>query len=514
MSQEISAPNSNRLLVVIVNYRTPSLTIDCLRSLADEVRSLPGTQVVVTDNASEDGSVEQIGAAIAAEGWSQWVSLLPLASNNGYAAGNNAAIERGLKLPDPPSYFLLLNPDTIVRPGALRVLVDFMDDRLEVGIAGSRLEDPDGTPQCSAFRFHTIWSELDSGLRLGVVSKLLARSIVAPPVSEVACQTDWVAGASAIVRREVFNTVGLLDEGYFLYYEELDFCFQARQANWSCWYVPESRVVHLVGQSSGVTDTKSLPKRRPQYWFDSRRRYFLKNHGWLYAAIADLVWAVSFALWRVRRRLQGKPDLDPPHLLTDFLRQSVLLKPRLPTFVPTPPSDSGQDATPLSLWQQIQEDWIAHGRDWTKPGFRAVAVQRFGVWRMQVEPKLLRAPLSILYRMLYRKVRNTYGIDLPYTVNLGRRVIVEHQGAIVIHGYSAIGDDSIIRQGVTLGNRYLDRPFDAPKLGKRVNVGAGAKILGNLTIGDDVNIGANAVVLSDILPGQTAVGIPAKIISI
>ena len=172
------------------------------------------------------------------------------------------------------------------------------------------------------------------------------------------------------------------------------------------------------------------------------------------------------------------------------------------------------DSVTLGLWQQIKEDWDAHGRDWTKPGFRAVAVQRFGVWRMTIQPKLLRAPLSILYRALYRKSRNVYGIDLPYTVKLGRRVIIEHQGAIVIHGDCCIGDDSIIRQGVTLGNRYLDRPFDAPKLGDRVNVGAGAKILGNLTIGDDVNIGANAVVLSDILPGQTAVGIPAKIISV
>jgi serine O-acetyltransferase len=172
-----------------------------------------------------------------------------------------------------------------------------------------------------------------------------------------------------------------------------------------------------------------------------------------------------------------------------------------------------QETPSLSLWQQIKEDWIAHGRDWTKPGFRAVAVQRFGVWRMTIKPLLLRAPLSILYRALFRKVRNSYGIELPYTVQLGRRVIIEHQSGIVIHGYCSIGDDCIIRQGVTMGNRYLDRPFDAPKLGKRVNVGAGAKIFGNVIIEDDVNIGANAVVLSDIPPGKTAVGIPAKILS-
>ncbi len=169
--------------------------------------------------------------------------------------------------------------------------------------------------------------------------------------------------------------------------------------------------------------------------------------------------------------------------------------------------------TSLSLWQQIQEDWIAHGKDWTKPGFRAVAVYRFGVWRMKIKSKILRTPFSILYRMLFRKVRNNYGIELPYSVDLGRRVIIEHQGAIVIHGGCKIGDDSIIRQGVTLGNRYLDCPLDAPQLGMRVNVGAGAKIFGQVTIGDGANIGANAVVLCDVPPGATAVGIPAKIIN-
>jgi serine acetyltransferase len=175
-------------------------------------------------------------------------------------------------------------------------------------------------------------------------------------------------------------------------------------------------------------------------------------------------------------------------------------------------SISASGEATLTLWQQIREDWEAHGRDWTKPGFRAVAVYRFGAWRMQMQPKLLRAPLSILYKSLYRKVRNGYGIDLPYTVKLGRRVVIEHQNGIIIHGYSEIGDDSIIRQGVTLGNRYLDRPFDAPKLGARVNVGAGAKILGKVTLGEGASVGANAVVLSDIPAGQTAVGIPAKIL--
>ena len=328
MSDSTQLDSPTRLLVVIVNYRTAGLTIDCLHSLVSEVRSLPLTRVVITDNASGDGSVEKIQTAIETEGWGDWASFQPLERNGGFAYGNNAAIRPALESTNPPPYILLLNPDTIVRPNALRALVDFMDSHPDVGIAGSRLEDPDGTPQRSAFRFHSILSELEFGLRLGIVSKLLSNWIVAPPVSDETYQTDWVAGASMIVRREVFESAGLMDEDYFMYYEEMDFCLQAKRAGWSCWYVPESHIVHLVGQASGVTDTKRPPKRLPQYWFDSRERYFLKNHGWLYTALADAAFVSSFALWRLRRVIQGKPDLDPPNFLSDLLQNSVFFKGR------------------------------------------------------------------------------------------------------------------------------------------------------------------------------------------
>jgi serine acetyltransferase len=164
------------------------------------------------------------------------------------------------------------------------------------------------------------------------------------------------------------------------------------------------------------------------------------------------------------------------------------------------------------LLAQIGEDWDAHGRDWTRPGFQALAVHRFGNWRMGIGPKLLRAPFSMLYRTLYRGVRNFYGIELPYTATVGRRVIIEHQSGIVIHGATVIGDDCILRQDVTLGNRSLDHPAEAPRLGARVNVGAGAKILGPVSIGDGAQIGANAVVRIDVPAGAVAVGIPARIV--
>jgi GT2 family glycosyltransferase len=313
-------------LIVIVNYRTADLTVDCLRSLADEVPSLDSTRVVVTDNLSADDSVEHIQNAIKENHWDHWATLMPLDNNGGFAYGNNQAIRPALSSDQPPDFVLLLNPDTVIRQGAITQLIDFMHANPKAGIAGSRLEDPDATPQRSAFRFPTLLSELDGGLRLGPVSRLLKSTCIAPPVRDESHATDWVAGASMIVRREVFDDVGLMDEDYFMYFEEVDFCLRANRAGWPCWYAPQSRVVHLVGQASGVTDTKSAPKRRPAYWFESRRRYFIKNHGLIYALVTDIAWALCFATYRLRRALQRKPDTDPPKLLYDFIRHSVLLK--------------------------------------------------------------------------------------------------------------------------------------------------------------------------------------------
>ncbi len=313
-------------LIVIVNYRTADLTVDCLGSLRDEVQNLPDTRVVITDNQSGDDSPKQIQHAIEQNQWGGWASLMPLERNGGFAYGNNRAIQPALDSDNPPEFVLLLNPDTVIRPGAVTSLIKFMHENPRVGIAGSRLEDPDGTPQRSAFRFPSIRSELDDGLRLGIISRLLRNKCVAPTVRDDTYQTDWIAGASMIVRREVFKDVGLMDEGYFMYYEEVDFCLRANRAGWPCWYVPDSRVVHLVGQSSGVTIQNTRPKRRPDYWFDSRRRYFVKNHGRLCALMTDAVWALGYATYRLRRLVQRKPDTDPPKLLYDFIRHSVLLK--------------------------------------------------------------------------------------------------------------------------------------------------------------------------------------------
>ena len=171
------------------------------------------------------------------------------------------------------------------------------------------------------------------------------------------------------------------------------------------------------------------------------------------------------------------------------------------------------DDQPLGLIAQIREDWHCNGRDWTRPGFRALAVHRLGVWRMNLRPRIARMPFSFLYNRLYRYVRNHYRIELYYTVEVGRRVVIGHQGAIVLHDRAEIGDECVIRQGVTLGASSHHRAWEAPKLGKGVQVGAGAMILGDIEIGDGAAIGANVVVISDVPPMAKVLSAPARIVT-
>lgn len=164
------------------------------------------------------------------------------------------------------------------------------------------------------------------------------------------------------------------------------------------------------------------------------------------------------------------------------------------------------------MFENIKQDWKANSKSINHAGFRTLMVYRFGRWRMTIKNKVLRAPLSFLYRQMEKHVRFKYGIELPYTVTLGNNVTFEHQHGIVIHGQAKIGEGCIIRQGVTIGNKSLDAPFDAPSIGSFVNIGAGAKIIGDITIGKHALIGANAVVTKDVPDYAIVAGIPARII--
>jgi serine O-acetyltransferase len=162
------------------------------------------------------------------------------------------------------------------------------------------------------------------------------------------------------------------------------------------------------------------------------------------------------------------------------------------------------------MFKNIREDWRTYDGDLSRQGLGVMLVYRFGRWRYTLRPRWLRMPFSLVYRVLKLLSQILTGIDLPCEVQVGRRLTIEHFGDIIISGDTVIGDDVVIRNGVTIGLKHTGIA-GAPVIGNRVDIGAGAKILGAIHIGDDVVIGANAVVLKDIPPNSLAVGVPAVI---
>jgi hypothetical protein len=309
-----------KLLAVVINYRTAAMTIEALRCLVPELRAIPGSRAVVVENGSGDGSLEALAAGLGAEGSGDVIDLAASERNRGFAGGINFALRRALEDGERPDYVYLLNSDAFVAPGALRLLVAFLERRRDVGICGSYIHGRAGEPHETAFRFPTILGELIAWVPLWPFTPLLRRHAVAMPIPTEPCSVDWVAGASMLIRWEVFDSIGFFDDGFFMYYEETDFCLRARRAGYATWYLPESRVAHVGGGSTGLLDSS---RPRPGYWFASRRRYLLKHHGPLHLWIANAAWLAGYALAQLRRRVKRLPDTDPPHLLRDFLRHNL-----------------------------------------------------------------------------------------------------------------------------------------------------------------------------------------------
>lgn len=160
------------------------------------------------------------------------------------------------------------------------------------------------------------------------------------------------------------------------------------------------------------------------------------------------------------------------------------------------------------MFEHIKQDLQAHGGRWGAQGFWALLVYRFGRWRYGIRPALLRKPFSLLYRVLYKCIQIITGIELPCEAVIGRHFVIDHFGGIIISGYAKFGDNCRIRNGVVVGLRRTGDPC-APVIGNNVDIGAGAKILGAITVGNNVQIGANAVVLADVPDNSTAAGVPA-----
>ncbi len=313
---------NKRVAVIIVTYKTAELAIDCVRSIDTERQDadLIITATVI-DNSSED--FDAIRQAIDLNGWSDWVQVACPPKNGGFAYGNNFGVKLASKT-ETPDYIHLLNPDTVVRKGAIASLVQLLETHRTVGIAGSSFENLDGSDWPFAFRFPTIISEIEEGLQFGLASQALLPWVVARTMGKSPERVDWVPGASMMIRGAVFRQVGGLDENYFLYFEETDFCFRANKLGFQTWYVPQSRVMHIAGQSTKVTERDARARRLPAYWFESRCRFFVTSYGLPYAIITDVCAMIARSLGAVKRFCLLQRSSGVPHFVNDLLRHSPL----------------------------------------------------------------------------------------------------------------------------------------------------------------------------------------------
>ncbi|WP_228041687.1 glycosyltransferase family 2 protein [Planktothrix mougeotii] len=303
--EEITVENNSlinriRWAIVIINYRTPHLVINCLKSLENQVE-IGYDQVIIVDNASGDNSVELLQQTITENQWFSWVQLLPSPVNGGFSAGNNL----GIKAIEAEAY-LLLNSDTIVRPGALSSLLHAWKTHPEAGLISPRLEWPDSTPQISCFRYHSPLSQLIDAAATGMITKLFQQYDVPMEVSNTPYQPQWTSFACVLIRREVIEQIGFMDEGYFMYFDDVDYCRRVNQAGWQILHWPEARVVHLRGGSGSVKLDMAARRRPRSYLYASRSRYFAKFYGITGLWLANLLWLVGRSLSWIRELVGNK----------------------------------------------------------------------------------------------------------------------------------------------------------------------------------------------------------------
>lgn len=285
--------------VIIVSWNVRNYLGDCLRSVYNEFRrgKLNGS-VWVIDNHSTDGSPELVQDLF------PQVNLITNEDNPGFGAANNQGMKAAAKC--EPRYYFLLNPDTLVRPGSIRALVDFLDNTPKAGMAGARLVYGDGRFQHSAFAFPRIAQLMfdlfplpDRLYESRVNGRYPRRYYTANTKPFV---VDFPLGATMMVRRDVAEKTGGFDESFFMYCEELDWCMRIRKAGWHIYTVPTAEVVHYGGES-----TKQVAARSLVNLWDSRAKFYRRHHGPLTNAIARQL--VSWAMMRKVRQTK-EPDLQ------------------------------------------------------------------------------------------------------------------------------------------------------------------------------------------------------------
>lgn len=311
---------SPSIATIILNYRSASLAIRAVEAALKATEHLERAPIFLIDNESGDGSLERLEEAKTERGWPERVQLRASGRNGGYGFGNNVGFRLGLTEDPPPDYFYILNPDCFPDPDAVDELLDFFKRHPRAGLVGSAARGEDGQPHCTAFRFPSVQSEFEDGVKLGLITKLLAPYRV--PLGEELEESivDWVGGMSVLIRRELIEEIGFFDEGFFLYFEETDLCKRARAAGFEVGYAKRSRVVHIGSATTGV-QAKDTPM--PSFWYDSRRRYFEKNHGVAYRALADLARVLGEGAFRARVQALGLDRPSKPRFIRDFVRHQL-----------------------------------------------------------------------------------------------------------------------------------------------------------------------------------------------
>lgn len=315
----MSGPGTPSVLVIVLNFRTAKMT---LRAVETALADMPArAELVIVDNASGDGSAEVLAQAITARGWDKdnRVRLILSPVNGGYGAGNNIGLRALMADGSAPDYFYLLNSDAFPDAGCLPALIAHLEATPKAGLVGSHVRGEDEVPHTTAFRFPTIAGEFEAAARTGPITKLLHGSVIAPDLPTRKTRVDWVAGASVLMRAAMLQEVGLFDETFFLYFEETDLIRRAAVAGWECWYLPQVGVVHIGSVSTGM----KAWGRVPEYWFASRRHYFVKNHGRAYAAAALVAKLAGGAVHALRCAVSGAERQDPPGFYRDLLRHGI-----------------------------------------------------------------------------------------------------------------------------------------------------------------------------------------------
>jgi N-acetylglucosaminyl-diphospho-decaprenol L-rhamnosyltransferase len=312
--------------VIIVNYRTPDLVALNLAALAKERAEWPQLSVLVIDGGSGDGSAERISEHIRTKGWREWVRCRPLPINGGFGWANNCGIRQIFEERPQPGYLYLLNPDAVVQPGAIRLLAAALDEDPGAGAVGSKLLDQDGTVLGSAFRFPTPGSEFARGADTGWINRLFGLRPLRVDL-EVKGRVDWVTGASVMFRPEALRSAGVFDEGFFLYFEEVELMHRLRARGWHTLHEPKSEVVHVGGASTGVGVAGRAPPRMPAYWYRSRLRYLARTQGRTGTVATNLLWLLGKSIWGARRLVGKAPgDKHPPQEMRDLLRTGLIPK--------------------------------------------------------------------------------------------------------------------------------------------------------------------------------------------